>query len=153
MWRDAYLENRVLSADPLELVYMLYERALTLVSNARASLKAGDIAERSKAISRTVEILAELEGALDHEAGGEISRNLQRLYQHMRTRLITANVKQQDAPLAEVESLLQTLGEAWKSIRPQAVADDPGNSSGATADRWTGTSGGGSGPSGNGWKV
>ena len=95
MWKDAYLENRVLSADPLELIHMLYERAISLVSSARESLASGDIAERSKAIGKTMEILAELEGSLDHQSGGEISRNLERLYQHMRTRLMTANLKQQ----------------------------------------------------------
>jgi len=127
MWRDAYLENRVLSADPVELIYMLYERAISLVASARASLKAGDVAARSKAISQTVAILSELEGSLNHEAGGEISRNLNRLYQYMRTRLMTANLKQEEAPLTEVEALLQTLGKAWQRIKPQvpASAGDP----------------------------
>jgi hypothetical protein len=38
----------------------------------------------------------------------------------MRMRLLTANIQKQDAPLAEVESLLRTLGEAWSAIRPAA---------------------------------
>jgi flagellar secretion chaperone FliS len=122
MW-DTYLKDKILSADPVELVHMLYERAIRLIGEARRSLKSGDILARSQAISTTLEILAELEGSLNHQAGGEISRNLERLYQYMRTRLMTANLKQQDGPLAEVESLLGTLGEAWKAIRPQATGD------------------------------
>ena len=35
----------------------------------------------------------------------------------MNERLTQANVRQEDGPLAEVESLLKTLGEAWQSIR------------------------------------
>jgi flagellar protein FliS len=149
------LENRVLPADPLELVYMLYERALSLVSSARGSLAAGDIAGRSKAISKVLAILAELEGTLDHQAGGEISRNLERLYQHMRTRLITANLKQQDAPLAEVESLLQTLGEAWKAIRPQAgaAAEEGHQPKVAAAGRWGADSATEVSYSGQSWKA
>ena len=100
MWKDAYLESRVLSADPVELVCMLYERALTLVSQARISLAAGDVPARCHAISQTLAILSELEASLNHEAGGQISKELQRLYQHMRTRLLTANLKREDAPLA-----------------------------------------------------
>ncbi len=113
---EQYLENRILSADPLELIQILYEHAIRFVGEARRALNAGDIAGRSKAISRTIGILGELEGSLDREAGGAISHNLAALYRHMRTRLLTANLKQEDGPLAEVESLLQTLGGAWQEI-------------------------------------
>jgi len=116
MWKDAYLESRVLTADPMELIRMLYGHALFLVADARFSLAHGDIAARSKSISRTIAILSELDGSLDHEVGGSISRNLAELYHYMRQRLLTANLQQKDAPLAEVESLLKTLGEAWKGI-------------------------------------
>jgi len=123
--KDAYLEGRVLTADPMELIRMLYEHALRLVEDARFSLAHGDIAARSKSISRTIAILSELDGALDHEVGGSISRNLAELYHYMRQRLLTANFNQEDAPLAEVETLLKTLGEAWKGIQPAGSASMP----------------------------
>jgi len=122
MWKDAYLESRVLSADPIELVHILYEHTLEMTQDARRYLAAGDICARGKAISRAIDALAELDAALDHQAGGSISRNLSSLYQYMRLRLLTANIQRQDAPLAEVECLLQTLGEAWSAIRPGATA-------------------------------
>jgi flagellar protein FliS len=118
MWKDAYLTSRVMSAAPIELVHMLYEYAVQLVQDARRSLAAGDIAARSQAISRTIVVLAELETSLDHERGGSISQNLARLYEYMRFRLTYANVKQEAGPLTEVEELLKTLDEAWKTIRP-----------------------------------
>jgi hypothetical protein len=42
---------------------------------------------------------------------------------------MVANLKQQDAPLAEVESLMQTLGGAWKAIgqNPALVPANPAN--------------------------
>lgn len=125
MWKDAYLESRVLTADPIELIRILYEHAQRLVEEARQSLAAGDIAARSKSISRTIAILSELDGSLDHEVGGSISRNLSELYNYMRQRLLTANLKQEDAPLAEVESLLKTLAEAWQGIQPAATPVAP----------------------------
>jgi flagellar protein FliS len=124
MPNDRYLEQRVLSADPIELIQILYEHAIDLVREARTALAAGDIVGRSKAISRTIGVLGELSGSLDREAGGAISQNLASLYQYMRTRLTVANLKQEDGPLAEVESLLDTLGGAWKAIRPIPV-DEP----------------------------
>jgi flagellar protein FliS len=116
IWKSAYLEGRILSADPIELVSILYEHAILRVSAARDSLAQGDIASRSAHISKAIAILGELEGSLDREAGGEIARNLATLYRYIRERLITANRKQEDEPLAESESLLKTLGEAWLAI-------------------------------------
>lgn len=108
-----YLETEVLSADPLRLVQILYRSAVTAVSAARHHLAAGEIAERSKQISKALSILHELLGSLDREKGGEIARRLAQLYAYMTTRLIEANVEQRDAPMAEVEKLLGTLMEAW----------------------------------------
>jgi flagellar protein FliS len=124
MWSDVYLDSRVLSADPLELVHILYEHTVAMVRDARRSLAAGDIRGRGHAITRAIAALDELDGSLDRKSGGSLSKNLARLYQYMRLRLVKANLEQQDAPLAEVEKLLQTLGEAWAAIRPHALPEE-----------------------------
>jgi flagellar protein FliS len=115
MWKDAYLESRVLSASPLELICMLYQCALDSVRDARRHLAAGDIAARSRSVCRALGAISELDGSLNHTEGGAISRNLGELYQYIRQRLTEANLRQNDAALAEVESLLTTLSEAWKA--------------------------------------
>ena len=125
MTRDVYLETRVLTADPVELVHMLYERALDLVDEARQALRSGDIAARGTAIVKAAAIVGELEGSLNHEAGGEMSQRLAALYQYIQRRLTVANAMRQDAPLAEVENLLKTLAEAWGAIRPSAETAAP----------------------------
>ena len=51
----------------------------------------------------------------------EIARRLNQLYDYMLAQLIDANVKQADAPLAEVLGLLETVGEAWNSSRPAPI--------------------------------
>lgn len=115
-WKKAYLETRVLSADPVELINILYEHATLSVQDARDSLAQGDIRARSQAITKAISILGELESSLDLKLGGEIASNLSRLYRYMREKLTLGNLKQTDGPLAEVEELLQTLGEAWRGI-------------------------------------
>jgi flagellar protein FliS len=117
MPRDAYLRHRVLAADPVELIHILYEHALTQVKAARAAMAAGDIAGRSAAIAKALASLGELEASLNHDAGGSLSRNLGRLYRYMRKRLTAANVKQDKEALAEVESLLRTLEEGWSAMQ------------------------------------
>jgi flagellar secretion chaperone FliS len=120
----AYMELSITSATPLELVRMLYTAALDSVREARQFLAAGQIRERSAAISRTLEILAELNGSLD-PAAGELAERLAALYDYMQRRLIEANFQQTDAPMAETAALLTTLAEAWNQISVQPTEDAP----------------------------
>jgi flagellar protein FliS len=126
---DAYLESRVLSADPVELVGLLYQACTGAVRDARRALADGEIAARSRAITRASEIVIELASSLDRERGGEIATRLVQLYDYMLTRLTEANFRQEDAPLAEVLGLLATLAEAWDGVknqtRPKPAAQNP----------------------------
>jgi flagellar secretion chaperone FliS len=114
---DPYLESRVLAADAVELIHILYEHALTQVKLARIALADHNIPARTQAISKVLAALGELEGSLDYSTGGSISHNLARLYQYMRKRLIEANLKRDAAALAEVESLMRTLDEGWTAMQ------------------------------------
>ena len=115
---EAYLESKILTADPVELVQLLYRAALDAVRQARIELRHGRIRERSRAITRASDILNELALSVDHSAGGELSRNLVELYAYMQQSLIDANARQQDPPLEETERLLASLVEAWQNCRP-----------------------------------
>jgi len=114
---DTYLEAEVLGADPMKLVNLLYRGATEAVAAARKHLAAGEIRQRSRQITKSWEILYELSRSLDQQRGGEIGRRLAGLYAYMQNRLLEANSKQTDGPLAEVESLLGTLGEAWANVK------------------------------------
>jgi flagellar secretion chaperone FliS len=119
MNKSAYLESRILSADAVGLIGILYEAALDSVADAIESLTAKDIAARSKAICKAVDIVDHLNASLDFEAGGDISRNLASLYMYIRQRLLDANLSQAKEPLTEVMGLLTTLAEAWRGIHPE----------------------------------
>ena len=125
MWNDAYLESRVLSADPLELIAIFYEGALGAVEQARRHLAAGNIPARAAAVSKAVSILAELAGLLDHSTGGELSGRLASLYDYMQHRLLEANFRQIEEPLAEVAGLLRVLAEGWCGIKGARPAVEP----------------------------
>jgi len=120
MWqsvKESYVETRILSASPIELVAMLYDGAISAVRDARRWLAAGDIAQRSCAITKAWEILAELIQTLDRERGGELSLRLAQLYDYIQRRLMEANIQQSDKPLAEVLGLLSTMAESWHVLR------------------------------------
>lgn len=115
--QDTYLESKVLSADSVELVQILYQAALDSVEKARRHLSQGDIAARSKQITKAVAILTELAVSLDHPSGGgDLSRILLELYDYMQRRLLEANVRQSESP-----------ARAWaETPEPIANPDDRG---------------------------
>lgn len=118
---QAYLNERVLSADPLELVQILYGAALEALQQARGYVRSGDIAARSRAITKASAILGELALSLRPVASSELSRNLADLYDYMQRQLARANFEQAESPLSEVERLLATLLDGWQNCRPDVV--------------------------------
>jgi flagellar secretion chaperone FliS len=117
-----YRDLEVLNAGPVRLVSILYRAAVDAVRAARRHLAAGAIGERSRQITKAHAIVHELLRSLDREKGGEIARSLNDLYAYMSTRLIEANARQIDAPLADAERLLSTLIEAWSEVREVSAA-------------------------------
>jgi flagellar protein FliS len=119
---DRYLESEVLNADPVKLVNLLYHGAVEAVAAARRHLAAGEIRARSRQIVKAWNILHELHHSLDASPSPELAARLSALYLYMQQRLLDANVAQDPAPLAEVESLLCTLAEAWRQTSLAAPA-------------------------------
>jgi len=119
---NQYEENRILSASPAELVRILYDAALRAVDAARVHLRDGDIASRSREISKAQMILVELSNSVDCEKAGEIGKRIVGLYDYMLNRLVEAHVEQQDAPLAEISRLLTILQEGWIDVEVSAAA-------------------------------
>jgi len=128
MWRsahDTYLEERILSADPVELVHMLYQAATTAVADARRHLAERQIPERARCITKACNILVELNTSLDLARGGEFGLRLSHLYGYMYRRLVEANVHQSDEALAEVTGLLHTLMEGWAAVQAGLQPETP----------------------------
>ena len=112
--RLTYLENQILQTDPIRLVQLLYRAVLAALGKARIHVREGKIVERSHQISKAGDIVNELTLSINRSQGGEIAATLVELYSYMQTRLQDANFRQVEEPLAEVETLLTTLLEAWE---------------------------------------
>ena len=110
----AYVEGSVFSGNPLDLVIALYEGTIQAIGRAKQCLSANDAWGRAKAISKAVELLTELLLSLNHKEGGEISANLKRLYSYMQCRLLEAHAQKTEAPMDEVEQLLETVLGGWR---------------------------------------
>lgn len=58
---NPYFEQMILSASPVELIRLLYKRAISSVRDAREHLRNGQIAERCASINTAYSVLLELQ--------------------------------------------------------------------------------------------
>jgi flagellar protein FliS len=123
-----YRANSILTASPGQLVLMLFDASLNALAIARKACDEASGDPRKLEVVHTQlvkaqKIIAELQGTLNLEAGGEFARTMYRLYDYYDRRLIEANMKKQSAPIAEVERLLGEVRNAWfEMLRQQDSA-------------------------------
>lgn len=104
------------TANPHRLIQMLFEGALERIANAKGHLQRGEVAQKGEQIGKAIGIVGGLRGSLNDEAGGEIARNLEALYEYMERRLLQANLESNPAILDEVAGLLREIKIAWDAI-------------------------------------
>lgn len=121
---NPYYEQKILNSEPIELVRLVYQHAISSVKEAREHLRHKRIRERSAAVMRAYAAIAELIAALRPEVAPEMCNRLRSLYDYMQRRLLEANLQQADAPLAEVYNLLTTLAEGWSGVAADLASKD-----------------------------
>jgi flagellar secretion chaperone FliS len=114
-----YREVAVKTANPLQLVVMMYDAAICSLQEAKEQVGRRDIAGRSRSINKCISIISELQSCLNLKQGGEIATSLDRLYDYMKRRIFIANVEQSKEPLEEIEALLENLRSAWHQLVAQ----------------------------------
>lgn len=119
---DAYRRVDTETRSPLELVVMLYDGAIRFVGEARDAADRDDVAGRTRAVSRAIAIVTELQNTLRIDEGGDVARELDRLYSYVTARLLDVTVKRDRNALDEVHRLLSTVREGWAQIGSPAGA-------------------------------
>jgi flagellar protein FliS len=111
-----YIESQVLSATPVERVYLLYKVAVDSVNVAIARLKDGDIFARGRAVNKAHEAVDELNFALDHSVGASFTRTLCELYLYIQRQLVKGHSQKSEQAFREALSVLVTLADTWKEV-------------------------------------
>lgn len=114
-----YLTQQIMTASPAMLVFMLYDKAIASLKEAIAAIDEGRIEARWRANARALEIVAHLQGTLDLDKGGEIARNLDRLYGYMMMRLPKVDLRNDAQVAREVIGLLEPLRDSWRELANQ----------------------------------
>jgi flagellar protein FliS len=114
-----YVTMQVSTADPKQLVILLFDRAL-LACRRVLDRTAADLSVRAKEVNRAKAILQELNGGLDHEAAPELCNNLSRLYTFWIGLLSRSHLGRSAEHVATVERQMRSLRDAFA----QAFAAD-----------------------------
>ena len=114
-----YKQTQVLTASRGQVLIMLYEAAIRNVKKATMAMEKGNMAEKGMAIGKVHDIVLELSHSLNFDAGGDIARDLERLYNFMVEQLLKANIENSQAALKSVQDCLQTLLEGWREAVAQ----------------------------------
>lgn len=116
--QNAYTRTKVnTSATPLELVIMLYDRAIEDLQRAVYYINEGRNPQKIEYLSRVRAIIEELLSSLDREIGGEVAENLESLYLYILIELTKANAYNDIGKIHNIKFILSELRDAWRSIR------------------------------------
>lgn len=114
-----YQRNAILTASPEKLVKLLYEGAIKNLEKSRVGLsdqKTARSPEVGQALNRAMGILGELRASLDHAAGGQVAKDLDRLYEYGLDQLSQANLTRTPNGVANTLQVMRTLKEGWDGI-------------------------------------
>ena len=114
-YRNLAAQTAVSEASPIELIVLVYKR---LIDNLRLAQKAMEEGrENAEQISKALDLIQKgLLAALDHEKGGEISKNLAALYDWAIREILRSRLKNSPEILSGVIEVFRNLEAAWVEI-------------------------------------
>lgn len=111
-----YANVQVSTIDRGKLLVMLFDGCVRFLAGARSALRQNNLRRFSKCLSKAQAIISELMVTLDHDKGGDIARDLERLYDFMLFHLTEANIQKDVTKVQEVLDLMTTIAEAYRQI-------------------------------------
>lgn len=130
---NKYRQTSVTTASRGQVLLMLYEGCIKFCKMAIDATKARNLADKGTYILKVQDIINELSITLNHEQGGEVAKELERLYNYMVDQLTEANIKNDHKPLEIVLKLLETLYEGWVGAVQQVGTKFAGDLAAAAA--------------------
>lgn len=115
-YKNIALKSGVESAGPHQLIDMLLKGAMRKISESKAAMAGGQLALKGEALGKAIGIVGYLRASLDPGIDTSFAKQLGGLYEYMERRLLDANIKNDEAALDEVQSLLRELSEGWEGI-------------------------------------
>jgi flagellar protein FliS len=118
-----YRQTSVETADRGQLIIMVYDHCIKWCGIAREALENGHLARKAEAYHKVAAGLNELMASLDMEKGGEVAKNLWKLYDFYNFHLYEGNKNNIAKNFVEVQEMMGQLREAWQNALGQVRQD------------------------------
>ncbi|MBI1911697.1 MAG: flagellar export chaperone FliS [Deltaproteobacteria bacterium] len=120
---NQYQKIQVMTADGVRLIIMLYDGILRFNKCAQLAMSGSDISGRNTNINKSLAIITELSTSLNMEQGGEVARNLARLYDFSTQQLTLANLRNEPALIDSVSKVIAELKSGWEAIATERASN------------------------------
>ena len=110
-----YLEQQIATATPAMLISMLFDSLIANSFRAIDLFDAGDKIAGRRWLIRAQEIVIELRFSLDAERGGDLARNLDRIYDFVYQKLLSASSNGDPSPVRVAVEIITPLRESWRA--------------------------------------
>lgn len=115
-YQQVNVQSSVMDASPHRLIQMLFEGGMERIAQAKGALERGEYARKAELVSKAVNIVQGLQGSLNDDEGGELTANLDNLYDYIIRTLISANQHNDAGRLSECGRLLGELKSGWDQL-------------------------------------
>jgi flagellar protein FliS len=114
---NVYHRTAIETADPLQLIILCYEAAIKDLKQAKEFHENCKMNEAYRKIRHAQDVITELLVGLDYERGGDIARNLNRLYNFVLRQLIGINSRENTCIYDHMVKILSDLRDGWEGIK------------------------------------
>ncbi|HOQ32041.1 MAG TPA: flagellar export chaperone FliS [Candidatus Hydrogenedens sp.] len=111
---NAYKAVNINTASQGKLILMLFDGAIKRAEEAIRQIEKNNIESVHRNLIRAQEIISELRSSLKIEVGGEIARNIDRIYEYIYYLLVQGNLKKEVKPIRESIEYMKSMRETWK---------------------------------------
>lgn len=113
---QAYRQVDINTTNRGKIVVMLYSGAITFLNKAKIYMEKKDYPNKGKFLVKAMNIIEELNIALDMEKGQEISKNLRSIYLFLERYLTKANIDNDTVKIDKSIRILESLKSAFEEI-------------------------------------
>ena len=131
---DSYHTTTLTTDSDSGLIVRLYEGVFRFLQEAEDAVRDGAPKAKGVSLRRAGRIIEELNGSLDHEVGGEISRQLAALYDYANYELTEANLSNDTRHIENVRRVFNILLEAWRKVHASGASAETAPSVPTTTD-------------------
>ncbi len=123
--RNRYKKNRTSTAQPGDLLVMLYEGLLRFSAEARQAIVDGDPKAAGYAFSRTLDIISHLQDTLRMDVAPEFGKALDTTYSLWIKLLVESNIHKDIEKLDAVRRQMTELKDAWSTANSEVKRKTP----------------------------